>query len=160
MYAPSVVGSVTSFEVELPTVEAMAGRIASTVERLPWLVFERDGAILGYAYASPHRARAAYAWSVETSVFVDATVHHAGVGRALYTELLGVLADLGYVSAYAGVTLPNPASIGLHHALGFRDVGVFEKVGFKDGAWRDVIWMRRELTDPPEHPSPPRPWRP
>jgi phosphinothricin acetyltransferase len=144
-----------SFESGPPAVEEMRGRLAKVQGLYPWLLCEESGEVLGYAYATQHRERAAYRWSVDTSVYVSQARQRRGVGRALYTSLLAVLPLQGYVNAYAGVTLPNPASVGLHQALGFRPVGVYERVGFKCGAWHDVAWFQRSLHSLPAEPPPP-----
>ena len=123
----------------------MRGRLAKVLEPYPWLVCEDGGEVLGYVYATQHRERAAYRWSVDTSVYVRQGRQRRGVGRALYTSLLAVLPLQGYVNAYAGATLPNPASVGLHEAMGFQPVGVYRQVGFKYGAWHDVAWFQRPL---------------
>lgn len=154
VYAPYVLGSVASFE-EVPPGEAeVAARMANG---LPWLVADDDG-VVGYAYAGPHHARAGYRWSVTVSVYLAAAHHGRGLGTALYAELLPLLAELGYVRAYAGITLPNDASVRLHEAVGFVPVGVYRSVGFKDGQWRDVGWWQRTLQDPPPG-APPEPRR-
>src|SRR5690606_40040690 len=114
IYASIVRETAISFEFDPPTVEEMRQRIRKTFERLPWLVYEDRGAILGYVYASPHRERAAYQWSVDVSVYVRADARRSGVGRALYTSLFRLLALQGYYNAYAGISLPNPASVSLH----------------------------------------------
>ena len=145
IYAPVVRDTAISFELEPPTVEDMQKRIVAVVERMPWLVCEHHGEILGYAYASPHRVRAAYQWSVDVSVYVNPRAHRSGVGRALYTSLLRLLTLQGFYNAYAGITLPNAASVGLHEAVGFVPVGVYRNVGFKLGAWHDVGWWSRLL---------------
>jgi phosphinothricin acetyltransferase len=145
-----------SFELEPPSVEEMRGRLAKVLGQYPWLVCEDGGEVLGYAYAAQHRERAAYRWSVDTTVYVRQGRQRRGVGRALYTSLLAVLPLQGYVNAYAGVTLPNPASVGLHEALGFQPVGVYTQVGFKCGAWHDVAWYQRPLQPRPVEPPPPR----
>ncbi len=134
-----------SFEAEPPSEDEMRRRIASLAERYPWLVCDAGGAVLGYAYASPHRARAAYRWSVEVSAYVADGQRRRGVGRALYTSLLRALTLQGYANAYAGIALPNPASVGLHEAVGFTPVGVYRGVGYKNGAWHDVGWWERPL---------------
>jgi len=123
----------------------MAGRIAEYGVSHAWLVAEIDGAIAGYAYASPHRARAAYGSSCDVAVYVDPVHSRQGGGRALYAELLPLLADKGYHAAFAGIALPNDASIGLHEAMGFTPVGVYREVGWKLGGWRDVGWWQRLL---------------
>ena len=124
IYAPHVTGASTSFEYAPPDAAEMAARIASTRAHAPYLVLETGGGVLGFAYASKHRERAAYQWSVDVSVYVHERAHRRGVGRALYESLFALLRLQGFYSAHAGITLPNPASVGLHEALGFRPVGV------------------------------------
>lgn len=127
----------------------MARRLRATLSRLPWLVAEADEAtVVGYAYAAQHRERAAYRWSVDISVYVDPAWHGRGIGRALYNALLSVLRRQGFVNVYAGVTLPNPASVALHESIGMHLIGVYERVGFKLGAWHDVAWYGMRLAEP------------
>jgi L-amino acid N-acyltransferase YncA len=145
IYAPAVTDHATSFELEAPTPVEMARRLGVILTRTPWLVGERDGRVLGYAYASPHRDRPAYQWSVEVSAYVDAAAHRVGLGRLLYTHLFGILERQGFVNAYAAITLPNPASVGFHRSMGFTDVGIYEGIGHKFGRWHDVIWLHRGL---------------
>lgn len=142
VYAPYVQETAVSFETEVPTTPQMAGRIAHAHV---WLVAERDGEVIGYAYAGEHRQRAAYRWTCETSVYVARGCLRGGVGRALYRELLVRVRERGYRLALAGVALPNQASIGLHRSLGFVDVGVFHRVGWKLGGWHDVAWLELDL---------------
>jgi phosphinothricin acetyltransferase len=156
IYAPSVIERATSFELEPPDGAEMARRVAKMIQRFPWLVCEDHGRLAGYAYAGPHRERPAYAWSVEVSAYVDSARHRAGVGRALYTSLFAVLARQGFRSAYAGITLPNPASVGFHEAMGFTSIGVFRAVGYKQGRWHDVAWLQRPLGPHQADPPPPR----
>jgi phosphinothricin acetyltransferase len=155
IYRPLVETTAISFETVAPSAEDMARRIGATTATHPWLVCERGGQIAGYAYASPHRTRAAYRWSVDTSVYVAADHHRAGVGRSLYVSLFAILAAQGFVSAYAGIALPNPASVGLHEAMGFEPIGVYRQVGFKHGAWHDVGWWQLKLRDPEDPPNEP-----
>lgn len=145
IYEPYVRDTAVSFELDVPTVEAMADRIASTLPARPWLVVADDGVILGYAYAGTHRSRAAYQWSVETSVYVAPEARRRGVARALYGALLEVLRRQGFATALAGIAQPNASSVGFHEALGFRPVGVYPAVGFKAGAWHDVGWWTLRL---------------
>ncbi len=159
IYAPIVRETTISFELEPPTVEEMRGRIETTLARLPWLVCESDGGIAGYAYASRHRERAAYQWSVDVSVYVAEQRRRQGLGSRLYTPLLGMLEDLGYYSALAGIALPNPASVGLHEAMGFRSIGIYRNIGYKLGAWRDVGWWQKQLCEYGDDPEPPRDMR-
>jgi L-amino acid N-acyltransferase YncA len=157
IYAPAVIGRAISFEFEPPDAAEMARRIAKTHPMHPWLVAERDGEVVGYAYAGRHRERDAYAWSVDVSTYVHPDVHRAGVGRGVYTALFAILALQGYRTAFAGATLPNPGSVGLHTAMGFRPVGVYEGVGYKLGRWHDVAWFARPLLSRGPEPEAPRP---
>ena len=150
IYAPYVTDTVISFEEQPPSPDEMARRIATTLETHPFLVFEEDGAVVAYAYASPHVTRAAYRWSCNVSVYAAAGVHRRGIGRALYTALFELLARQGYHSLFGGITLPNEKSVGLHEAMGFVHLGTYHEVGFKHGAWRDVgYWRRTALDGPP-----------
>ncbi|HET7686963.1 MAG TPA: GNAT family N-acetyltransferase [Candidatus Limnocylindria bacterium] len=157
IYRPAVEESLASFEEVAPDAAAMRERIASTLERTPWLVVEQDARVLGYAYAGPHRDRAGYRWAVNISVYVDASFHRRGIGRLLYDELLELLRRQRFVNAYAGITLPNPASVALHEAIGMRRVGVYERVGWKAGAWHDVAWYQLRLAEPAGVPPEPLP---
>ena len=155
IYTPIVRETAISFEVELPTQVEMRERIATTLRRLPWLVCDRQGEVLGYVYASPHRARAAYQWSVDVSVYIHTTARRTGMGRALYHALFQLLILQGFYQCFAGITLPNPASVGLHEALGFQPVGVYQTVGYKLGTWYDVGWWQRALQPHSGLPTPP-----
>jgi phosphinothricin acetyltransferase len=155
IYAPIVRETAISFELVPPTVDEMRQRIAKTLEHLPWVVCAQGGEVLGYAYASAHRSRAAYQWAVDVSVYIHAAARRSGVGRALYTSLFTLLALQGFFNAYAGITLPNPGSVGLHEATGFRPVGVYRAVGYKLGAWHDVGWWQRTLQEHTLSPAPP-----
>jgi L-amino acid N-acyltransferase YncA len=145
IYAPVVISTPISFELEPPTVEEMAARITAVLPTYPWLVLTDGSGVTGYAYGRPFQPRPAYRWSVETSVYMDADHRGAGLGRVLYRSLLDVLARQGYRQALAGVALPTPASVRLHEACGFRLTGVQDKLGWKLGAWHDVGWFQREL---------------
>ncbi|MBI5171008.1 MAG: N-acetyltransferase [Candidatus Eisenbacteria bacterium] len=153
IYAPYVERTAVSFEEVVPGVEEFAGRIRECNERWAWVVAELNGEAVGYAYGSLHRKRAAYRWSVEVSGYVDERFHRRGIARALYGELLARLAARGMCNAYAGIALPNEASLALHRALGFSDIGVFPRVGRKFGRWHDVAWLHKVLREsPPEEP--------
>jgi phosphinothricin acetyltransferase len=157
IYAPFVTDHVTSFEAVAPDAAQMARRIQEGAGRFPWLVYEHDGIVAGYAYASPHGERAAYQWSANVSVYIAPSAHRRGVGRALYTALLELLRRQRFANAYGGITLPNPASVALHEALGFVPVGIYRGVGFKFGEWRDVMWLHARLRDDPQPAGPPLP---
>jgi phosphinothricin acetyltransferase len=152
IYRPYVTESAISFETEAPIGEEMALRMAAAIG--PWLVLEEGGIVVGYAYGAKHRDRAAYAWSVDVTVYVDAACHRRGIGSALYSSLLALLRLQGFYTAYAGITLPNAPSTGLHEALGFRKVGVYAKVGYKRGAWHDVGWWQLPLRERAGEPAP------
>ena len=158
IYRPAVESSIATFEEVAPSPDEIARRIRSTLERTPWLVAEGpDGAVTGYAYAGAHRERAGYRWSVDVSAYVHPERLGRGIGRRLYDELLPLLRRQRFVNAYAGVALPNPASVALHERIGMRRIGVYEQVGWKFGAWVDVAWFGMRITDPPEPPAEPIP---
>ncbi len=154
IYAPAVLERVTSFELVAPSAEEMGSRLTRVMARYPWLVCELDGKVLGYAYASTHNERAAYRWSVDVAVYVGGEVHRRGVGTALYASLFEVLALQNIRNVYAGITLPNTASEGMHSRAGFRLVGTYHHGGYKLGALHDVAWFERAIlpaiVDPPE----------
>ena len=147
IYSPNVTTNAVSFEVEPPNAAEMTRRLVATTATHPWLVCERSGKLVGYVYAGTHLARAAYQWSVNVSVYIDARGHRGGVGRALYTSLFALLRLQGFYNAYAGITLPNAGSVGLHEAMGFQPVGVYRQVGYKFGAWHDVGWWSLDLQE-------------
>lgn len=157
IYAPIVRDTPISFEIDPPSSEEIQRRIQGLREVHPWIVCCEGAAVLGYAYASRHHERAAYRWSVDVSVYVDAAQRGRSAGAGLYHALLEILRLQGFRRVYAGITLPNPASVGLHESVGFTQVGVYRSVGFKFGAWHDVGWWERglgELTDPTQPPRP------
>ena len=145
-----------SFEIAVPSVAEIAGRIDRTLERFPWLVAVEHGVILGYAYAGPHGDRAGYLWSVSTAIYIQKGRRRSGVGRGLYSALLAILRLQGFASAFAGTTLPNPASIGLHRAVGFTPVGEYRDVGYVGGRWLDTAWWQVSLRGRMPNPDPPR----
>ncbi len=161
LYAPYVTGTAVTFEVDPPDAAELSRRIAEAQRAYAWLVLEEDGRVVGYAYGGEHKTRAAYRWTCEVSVYLEragegSVTRRTGAGRALYDALLPRLAERGYRTAVAGMTLPNDASVGLHRALGFEPVGTFRRVGFKHGRWHDVAWVQRSLGDGAGPPPPPR----
>jgi L-amino acid N-acyltransferase YncA len=155
IYAPYVTDTAVSFELEPPTAADMAGRIAAARDRHAWLLLEEAGRVVGFAYGLPFADRAAYRWACQTSIYLEVGRRRSGGGRVLYGALLARLAERGYRRAFAGMTLPNEASAGLHGALGFEPVGVYRRVGWKHGAWHDVAWVQRAIgadEDPPVEP--------
>jgi L-amino acid N-acyltransferase YncA len=147
IYAPYVRETAISFEEMPPTPDEMARRLTATLETYPYLVFDDGEGVLGYAYGSVHRTKPAYRWSVETTVYTARHAHRKGIGRALYTELLDLLTRQGFHSAFAGITLPNGKSVGLHESMGFAYLGTFAEIGFKYGELHDVGWWRRTLAE-------------
>ncbi|WP_261166811.1 GNAT family N-acetyltransferase [Microbacterium sp. Marseille-Q6965] len=145
IYAPYVRETPISFEASPPTVDEMADRIARYGASHEWIVAIEGERVVGYAYAAPYSPRDAYAWTAETSVYLAPGTGGAGLGSALYTELLDRLAARGFRRAIAGIVVPNDASVRLHRRLGFRDVGVLERVGWKLNRWWDVLRMQRDL---------------
>ncbi|HEY3746134.1 MAG TPA: GNAT family N-acetyltransferase, partial [Gemmatimonadaceae bacterium] len=145
IYAPAVTERVTSFELVAPSAVEMASRLTRVLAQYPWLVCELDGQVIGYAYASTHNERAAYRWSVDVAVYVGGEVQRRGVGTALYASLFEVLALQNIRNVYAGITLPNAASEGMHSRAGFALVGTYHRVGYKFGAWHDVAWFERAI---------------
>ncbi|WP_018146691.1 arsinothricin resistance N-acetyltransferase ArsN1 family B [Henriciella marina] len=155
IYRPLVLDTTISFETDPPDGDQMAQRISSTLETHPWLIAAEAGAVIAYANASAHRSRAAYQWSCDVTIYTANHVRRSGVARALYARLLVLLEQQGFVSAFAGIALPNDPSIGFHEALGFEHLGTYREVGYKLGGWRDVGWWRRPLAAPTSHPDPP-----
>jgi phosphinothricin acetyltransferase len=156
IYAPVVRETAITFELEPPSVGEIAERVRTIRGRWPWLVLEEAGVVAGYAYASTWRARAAYQWAVESTVYVRANARHRGVGRAVYRALLACLRLQGVRLAIGGITLPNPASVRLHEALGFQCVGVHPACGYKHAAWHDVGFWQLELGARDLDPAAPR----
>ncbi len=160
IYAPSVLQRPTSFELRAPDAVEMAARMAKVTAMWPWQVAEEGGEVRGYCYASAFAEREAYRWSVTVSAYVRDGSHRRGIGRQMYTALFDLLRRQGAVSAFAGITLPNEASVGLHRAMGFEPVGTYPNAGFKLGRWWDVAWyalaLRQVETD--EAPGELKPW--
>jgi L-amino acid N-acyltransferase YncA len=156
VYAPYVTDTAITFELIPPTVEEMAARMAAAARTHAWLVLEQDDRIVGYAYGGPFASRPAYRWSCEVSVYLEPGRRRTGGGRALYEVLLPRLAERGYRTAMAGMTLPNQPSVGLHQAMGFEAAGLYRAVGWKLDRWHDVAWVQRALgdgVDPPCEPG-------
>jgi phosphinothricin acetyltransferase len=155
IYAPHCTSSHVSFEIVPPTEQQMRDRIERITGQFPWLVGQIDGNVAGYVYASQHRERAAYRWAADVAVYIAEANQRRGLGRALYSSLIAILREQGYFQAYAGITLPNSGSEGLHQSVGFQPVGVFPHVGYKLGRWLDVGWWWLQLQ--PEIDAPPDP---
>lgn len=157
IYEPYVTDTCISFELTPPDGMEIGARIGRTIDRLPWVVAEVDGLVRGYAYAGRFRDRPAYDWTAETTVYVDREIQGRGIGRAAMGAVVAILRLQGFHVAVAGVTPPNPGSVGLHLALGFERIGLFEEVGWKDGRWHGVEFFGLELSPRAVPPVPIRP---
>jgi phosphinothricin acetyltransferase len=155
IYRPYVEKTAISFEESPPSPEEMADRIAKVSAFFPWLVFEEGSEVLGYAYASRYRERAAYRWSLESSVYVREGSTGRGIGSALLSVLVELLRELGYVKFYAVITPPNPASVAIHKKLGFAPLCRFSDTAFKGGTWQAIDWMELTLRETPAIPAEP-----
>src|SRR5678815_3591251 len=156
IYKPYVEKTIISFEYEVPTLSEWQNRIETNTSKYPWLVCEYENEIIGYAYGSTHRYRTAYSWSPESTVYMSDKFHRKGIARTLYNTLFELLRMQGYVNVFAGVGLPNEKSERFHLALGFQEIGVFKKIGFKLGNWHDTRWFQYLLTDYPMQPDKPK----
>jgi L-amino acid N-acyltransferase YncA len=157
IYAPFCLETAVSFETAAPDEVTIRGRIEAVLERYPWLVaVAENGEVVGYAYAGKHRERAAYRWSVDFTAYLATSARGRGIGTALYRALVALCQTLGYYRAFAAITLPNEASVGLHEKIGFKPIGVYRRVGFKLGIWHDVGWWSLDLLAEADTPSEPR----
>lgn len=157
IYAPYVEHTTVTFEYEVPSAEEFAERVNHTLEKYPYLVAEESDSLLGYAYVSAFKGRAAYDWSVETSIYVKEGSHHAGVGKALYNALEEILRRQHVCNLCACIAYPNPASISFHESFGYHTVAHFHDSGYKAGQWVDMVWMEKTLCP---HEIPPQPFIP
>lgn len=158
IYKPFVTDTAISFELFPPSSDEMAARILKTLQRYPWLVCEVDKKIVGYAYGSLFRTRHAYQWTTEVSAYVDPKYQRLGLGGRLYRTLFRILIQQGFISALAGITLPNPGSVAFHESFGFTPVGVYHNVGYKMDVWYGVGWWEKRLQDLPKNPTDPQPF--
>ena len=145
IYAPYILTTTATFEYDVPSYEEFLRRLRSITERFPWLVWEEDGVILGYAYGSAPFERAAYSWCSEASVYLRPEAQGKGIGRKLYTALEGILTYQGYRVVYAIITSENAASVAFHSKMGYKTDANFQNCGYKFGRWLGVIWMEKRL---------------
>lgn len=146
IYAPYITKTTITFEDVIPTLDNFKQRIRDISETFPYLVaVDDDNKILGYAYAHLYGPRAAYAWTVEASIYVDHNYEGHGLGTELYQHLEDALKKQGVVNLMACVTEENDNSIRFHEKFGYKEVGTFQKVGFKFGRWLDVTWLQKTL---------------
>ncbi|MGL6227466.1 MAG: GNAT family N-acetyltransferase [Thermoguttaceae bacterium] len=156
LYAPFVLDTPVSFEIEVPSICEFISRVEKISQQYPYLVCTVDDTVLGYAYASQHATRAAYRYDVQVSVYVQPEYHGTGCAGLLYQALFELLREQGYINAYAGITLPNERSVGFHKKQGFSEVGVYHQTGYKFQKWYDVLWLEKRLIDLPDEPN----WQP
>ncbi len=159
IYDEFVRNTAVSFEYETPTPQEFSERLRAHIAVYPWLVYEENGAVLGYAYAGRAFERAAYAWNAEISCYLAPQARGRGVGRRLYAQIEEILSDMGVRKVFAVVTSANAPSVAFHRALGYRDAARFKDVGFKHGAWYDVLWLEKQLCPPGIPEAFPTPWR-
>ena len=152
IYAPYVRETTITFEYEVPTADAFRARFAAVTQKLPWLVWEERGEILGYAYASLPFERAAYAWCAEPSIYLRQDARGRGIGKKLYVALEEILSQMGYQVSFAIITGENGASLAFHQAMGYEKCSELVKCGLKFGRWLNVYWLEKRLK-PVEIPS-------
>jgi L-amino acid N-acyltransferase YncA len=145
IYTPYVLETPISFETTPPPRPEFRQRLADVQKKFPWIVCEVEGKVIGYAYASPFKTRAAYDWSVESSIYLQRGQHQKGIGKKLYAHLIELLQTQGIANVIGGMALPNAASKALHESLGFKQVAQFKNVGYKFGQWWDVGYWQLEL---------------
>ncbi len=157
IYKPYVLHSAVTFEYEVPSVEDFSERIKTITQEYPWLVVLHNGIIVGYGYAHKHRIRTAYQWSPELSIYLANQFQSNGIGSILYETLFAILKLQGFHNVYAGVSLPNDQSLAFHRKLGFAEVGIFKKIGYKHGQWLDTHWFQKQIHEPLDPPPSPLP---
>ena len=154
IYAPYIEKTYVTFEYEVPSLSDFSARIAGIIKRYPWIVYEEDGKILGYAYGGPDRTRAAYQWTVESSVYIAESAKGRGIGTLLYEELIRLLQKQNFCICYALIVDDNAPSIKMHEKFGFYEVGHLRNTGYKHGAWHGIIEFEKVLNPPAVPPKP------
>jgi L-amino acid N-acyltransferase YncA len=158
-YAPFILNTTVSFETEVPSIEDFTQRVMTNQESWPWLVYESDKVIAGYAYASKHRERAAYQWCVETSVYISDRFQQKGIATKLYQALFHILKFQGCRNVYAGITLPNDKSVRFHEKMGFKKIADYTNIGYKFNHWNTVRWYALQLNNYTDPPAPFKKWK-
>lgn len=155
VYAPYVLHTAITFDYEVPSLEEFTHKLDTITAQYPCLVCVQGEEVVGYAYASTYRVKAAYQWSPESTIYLAEGVHRKGIARILYQALFDILHLQGFINVYAGVTIPNAKSEGLHRTLGFEEIGIFEKIGYKHDKWHDLKWFQLILSEHAHNPQPP-----
>lgn len=155
IYKPYILETIITFEYDVPTSEEFLRRVKTITSEYPWLVCLLGDKIVGYAYATKHRERTAYQWSVDAAVYLSPAVHRKGIARILYESLFSILRLQGYFNVYAGISLPNEKSVGFHKAMGYEEIGIYKNTGYKHGNWHDTAWFQIHLTAHMGNPSVP-----
>lgn len=148
IYTPIILKTAASFETEVPSINVFKERISQYSAKSPWVVAEYKNQIIGYAYATAHRSRAAYQWSQETTVYVHQDFRKQGVALKLYQTLLKALTEMGFTKALAVITIPNEPSILFHEKLGFKHIGEMKDIGYKFEQWHTTSWWDLDLQEP------------
>lgn len=155
IYAPYIQNTSYTFETEVPSVQEFAERIRSYLVNWPWLVWEEEGKVAGYAYGARYRERVAYQWCTESSIYMHDDFQKAGIGRRLYATLIEILKRQGFRNVYAVINLPNEKSVAFHEKSGFTHFATYEQVGYKLGKWKNVGWWRLVLNEFGDEPAAP-----
>lgn len=155
IYQYYIESTAITFETEVPARRDFSKRVIEISHFYPWLVFDEQNEIKGYAYASPHHQRSAYQWSVDVTVYLSNNSQGKGIGTLLYKKLFELLTEQGFYNAYAGIALPNIKSVRLHEKLDFEKVAEYNRVGYKLGKWWNVGWWELELQKRDEEPKAP-----
>lgn len=154
VYAPYIKDTAITFETVIPAVDEFTTRVANFIKQYPYLVACADGKVVGYAYASRHRERAAYCYDADVSIYTMPEYHGKGVAVYLYNVLFTLLKELGYINLYAGYTVPNVKSMKFHQKFGFVYVGTYHNTGYKFNKWHDVAWMEKSINAHVLNPEP------
>ena len=155
IYTPYILNTAVTFETEIPAAAAFEERIKHYTEKWPWIVYEVEGIIAGYAYATKHRERLAYQWCVESSVYIRDQFQREGIATKLYKALFEVLRLQGFINVYAGIALPNEKSIAFHEQFGFTNFAYYKSIGYKLGEWRTVGWWQKQINNYEKQPTAP-----
>jgi phosphinothricin acetyltransferase len=156
IYEPYILNTAITFEYDPVPVEVYRKRMETVLQQFPWLVCEEEGVIVGYAYCSRFKERAAFDWDCECSVYIDEKAHRRGIATELYRKLFELITQQGYYNIYALITYSHNSSVELHKKFGFTEVGVYQKTGYKMGQWWDLLVLEKRIHSFEETPQKPR----